>query len=83
MTGSDFELLPDDVVGILSNHNEDPLEGRYWMNDNAYCSVVSKSENEIKLAAERSSSHEELYLGAIVSKDRTIVYWQNDSAPLP
>lgn len=81
--GRNLDLLPNDIIGVVSNHNDNPLEGRYSVDDNFYCQVVSITTNTLVLSARSAVPHGALYLGGIVSNDRTVVYWQNDSAPLP
>lgn len=81
--GSGFDLLPYDIIGVVSNHNETPLESRYNQDNRYYCEVVFKSDTRIEMAAASAVGHSALYLGGLVSYDREIVYWQNDTQPLP
>lgn len=66
----------------MSDINDNPLVRRYDTSGTYTIDLLSSSFNE----AIFSRNHRlavNVYLGAIVSNDRTIVYWQNNSQPLP
>jgi hypothetical protein len=45
--------------------------------------IESRTDNEITFAAGEAAEHVPLYLGAILSADRSTVYWVNNTRPLP
>lgn len=83
VTGRGFDNLPSDVVGTISFYNDDPLRFRYETGPNFYCTIISKSNSEIVLAAAGAVEHSALYLGAILSNDRETIFWINETRPLP
>ncbi len=84
LRGENLDIIPVDAIGVLSSENENPLELRYTQSDYNTASIVSISEDEIELRFNGESSHlANVYLGAIVSQDREVVYWMNETSPLP
>lgn len=81
--GQNFFLLPVDIVGTISNDNDNPLQWKDLTQKEYYCRLVSKSDNELVFSAQGSTGHSALYLGAICSNDRETIYWTNVSRPLP
>lgn len=45
--------------------------------------IESRTDNEIVFSAANAVSHNASYIGAILSADRTEVFWMNETAPLP
>ena len=83
LTGFRFDLIPEDALGILARSNDDPLEFRYLNNSSDLYSITSKSSTEMILVQQNTAQHSvDTYLGAIVSNDRNVVYWVNNSKPL-
>ena len=77
-------MIPYDAIGIYANDNVNPLLFRYSTSNDVVYAITERTDNFIKLQAiEPSESHGNNYLGAIVSKDRSIVYWTNTSKPIP
>ena len=84
MEGDRFVIIPDDAIGVLASENDTPLENRYSNVDMNLYNILEKSNNSIRLSAREAAGHaKDCYLGAIVSSDRSIVYWTNTSRPLP
>ena len=84
VAGDRFGILPDDAVGILAIDNANPLQFIDNMSRNLTFDIVSKDDVSMRLVQQQTAAHSvPSYLGAIVSSDRTKVYWTNTSAPLP
>lgn len=84
LAGHGFGYIPSDAVGIVATDNNAPLANRYSDNPSANMVIMSKSEDAMRLSY--SYAHQisvPLYLGAIVSSDRSEVYWINENRPLP
>ena len=84
MTGANFHLIPNNAVGILAWSNSDPLtylnsnDGKYLFD------IVEKSETRMRVSQRVESTHgSKNFLGAIVSADRNVIYWVNNTEPLP
>ena len=76
--------LPSDAVGIRSNSNDDPLVQLYMTGERYTYELQVVNDNEIVAAlAVDASSSQPTYFSAIVSRDRTRVYWQNETKPIP
>lgn len=84
LTGSGFDWLPSDALGIRATSNDNPLE---FINSGSLSlyDITEKSDTRIVLARQGGVGPigSRGYLGAIVSNDRNIIYWVNDSQPLP
>ena len=84
LRGRGFDLIPDDAVGTISAHNDDPLESRNSSTPTQIFEITAKSDTEMVISQATAASHRvPTYVGAILSKDRNIVFWENDTAPLP
>lgn len=82
--GSDFSIIPDDAVFVVASNNNAQLYRRYTTNEFYYGVIGPHSDTEIRSAPAGYSSHNfPSYVGAILSADRSIVYWVNYSRPLP
>ena len=76
--------LPDDAVGIFAKSNDNPLEYRYTQNLYMQFGIVLKTQTQMVMRQKTVTTHNQNnYLGAIVSEDRSIVYWINDTKPIP
>lgn len=76
-------MLPDDIIGVLSYDNDNPLNGLKTTALGYYCELVSKNNNTMVFSSLYSAVHPAIYLGALVDKNRTTIYWINESKPLP
>jgi hypothetical protein len=84
LRGLNFDLIPDTAVGVMSNKNEDPLYLRDTTDVSYLYNISQRSENEITMTTRAPYAHQlPFYLGAILSADRSTVYWMNESRPLP
>lgn len=85
LRGKGFAHLPDHVVGIQAESNDDPLSNRNAVNRRLLFNVAIKTDTEMTLvAADGGSTHGgNVYLGAVLSSDREVIYWLNDTRPLP
>ena len=82
--GSGFSYLPSNIVGVRSNDNNDPLVQRYSTADTQVYHVESKTDNELVLALSVVSMPQApAYFGALLSNDRSTIYWLNETQPLP
>lgn len=84
MSGVNFDLIPDDAVGVMAFDNDDPM---HWADVRpAAFSVPIESKSETIILLKQAGSFEHtasLYLGCIVSNDGSSVYWVNEKRPLP
>ena len=77
-------MLPDDCVGVMALINNRPLEYRNVETNTAKYRIVERGDDYVRLSQIESSTHtKNNYLGGILSNDRTIVYWVNNTQPLP
>jgi hypothetical protein len=84
LRGANFEYLPEDCIGIRANHNDQPLEQRYMMDDaHTYDIEVVSGSHIIARLRNASPTASAAYFSAILSADRNIVYWVNNTNPLP
>lgn len=84
ITGENFDIIPDDAIGIIAFHNDIPLQ--YVDTEDAAHKFVIASRNEESLVLRHNSSavhYAPSFLGAIVSGDRSRIYWVNNTNPLP
>lgn len=72
-----------DAVGIYSDANDDPLKYRYQTLDLRTGTIKEKTDTTLKISSNEIHGIIQIYLGAIVSADRSEVYWVNDTRPLP
>lgn len=83
ISGSGFNHIPSDAVAIISTVNDEPLRYRYSEENWTFMNIVSKSDNLMSFSF--SETHQfpiPLFIGAIVSADRSQLYWVNNSQPL-
>lgn len=84
LVGEHFLMIPLDAVGILASNNTNPLQNRNTQQIGALLHVVSRESDVLVLEQEGEHIHNSpTYLGAILSADRSIVYWVNDTKPIP
>lgn len=83
INGSGFDLIPINAIGLPATNNDEPLQFLNTTDTHLVAQIVSHSDASISFAASGASSHNALYLGCIVSADRSVVYWINESRPLP
>lgn len=84
LSGRGFASIPSDAIAILSPRNSDPLYYRFVMDSDVSCILEMKTGTEMRFVQTTEHSHNyPLYLGAILSPDRSVVYWENTSHPLP
>ena len=83
LTGSNFDLIPDDAVGIFSYSNSEPLAYINSTLDTHLYSIVEKSGTSMRVRQRVESTHSVPgFLGGIVSADRSVIYWVNRTRPL-
>lgn len=69
---------------MLATDNDAPLAGRDTTSPYYYGDVEVRSAEEVSLRTKSLSSHQfPTYVGAILSADRSVVYWVNETRPLP
>lgn len=82
--GHRFDLIPSDAVGVLSGLNRAPEAQRYSTSTSWTASVLVQDGSHLMVTQDAAHPHTTpVYLGAIVSNDRSVVYWVNNSQPLP
>lgn len=72
-------------MGIQGESNDKPLQYRYGVNPRLLFNVSIKTDTElVMIAADGGSTHGgPVYLGALLSSDRQVIYWENNTRPLP
>lgn len=83
LIGSGFTSIPTDAVGVLSQGNNDPL---MWARDTEPFKLATVEVIDDTKAIVDNGVHNlgnNTYLGGIVSNNRQIVYWVNNTKPLP
>jgi hypothetical protein len=76
--------LPDDAVAVPSYLNDNPLVVQHTTVPSTLMTIVSRTDTHMIVAASDMARHNnKLYLGALLSKDRRVIYWVNTSKPLP
>lgn len=81
LSGLNFDLIPNDAVGIVALDNNNPLYYQHAVAQYTF-PIVRKTDTEIELSNSTTMNHDS-YLGAIVSSDRETVFWVNETRPLP
>lgn len=79
-----FDIIPQDAIGILARFNDNPLG--LLEDTQSYVALDITSLSPDSMVLEHPEVHTmsfATYLGAIVSADRSIVYWVNNTKPLP
>lgn len=84
LSGLNFDLMPEQIVGLASSFNDKPL---MHINDTAVHFILNPIERdsthmvlECSIEVQYNSSY---YLGGIVSENREIIYFVNNTKPLP
>lgn len=84
LRGINFNLIPQDAVGVLMVSNDDPLFNRDTTFNNRLFDLNVISDTELTATQRNPSEHNTpSSIGAILSQDRQTVYWVNDMRPLP
>lgn len=84
IVGQGFPLIPNDAIGVMSEDNDNPLLRKDTTDPVYMLPIVDRTANTMTLTSTAVAGHGvPYYLGAIVSADRNVVYWINDSKPLP
>lgn len=82
--GFNFELIPSDAIGVLSDDNDRPLMNRNTQRPSVMASINQIGTYLMTLTQAEEHAHtNRMYLGAILSADRQTVYWENTTRPLP
>lgn len=81
--GAGFDELPADAVGLLSVDNDKPLMYREISGSRYLQTIIEKSDTRMLMQGFVAHTFSNIYLGAILSADKSVVYWVNTSRPLP
>lgn len=81
--GRGFDSLPNDIVGVPMVSNDNPLQFRNATSGVSMMTIAERSNNRLVMRAATPYNHEAASIGALLSNDRTIVYWVNDTNPIP
>lgn len=81
--GENLNLLPQDIVAVASINNDAPLMFRDTTTPNAVMRPTERTNTMIRFVANGEGNHSANYFGGILSEDRTEVYYENTSRPLP
>lgn len=80
--GLGFDEIPNDAVGLIGVSNDEPLRYKDVEGTRYLMAIVEKSDTRMLLQTE-PHVFSNIFLGAIISADRTMVYWVNTTRPLP
>lgn len=83
LLGSGFSYLPANAVAVPMGTNSQPLQYRDTTLPRAVMSIVERTDNRIVFRASEEGAHGTGSIGAILSNDRSIVFWTNTTRPLP
>lgn len=84
LRGFGFGSIPADAVGIIAYDNNQRFSFRNTTDPRLLFDIVEVNEHQIVLEQQQAGSHStNTYLGAILSADRSEVYWENTTRPLP
>ena len=84
VTGSGFNSMPAQIVGIAASDNNNPLRHRYENFPAFLLYPIERSDTRLVLEARNTEQYNSrYYLGGIVSEDRETLYFVNNSNPLP
>lgn len=84
LEGVNFSMVPSNAIGLIATDNNNPLELIEATSPAVILSVGQNTDTAMSLLNDSSHTlNEPSYLGAIVSNDRQVVYWVNQSRPLP
>lgn len=81
--GRGFDSLPNDMVGVPMTSNENPLQFRNAASRESMMTIAERSNTRLVMKAAAPYNHVAASIGALLSNDRTIVYWVNDTNPIP
>lgn len=83
LKGQGFMALPDDAVAVPMTSNDEPLQYRDATSRRVLMTISARSGSEVTFTAGISTDHGIGSIGAILSADRSLVYWMNNTRPLP
>lgn len=83
LKGEGFNSLPNDAVATPMISNDSPLEFRDDQQGYNVMSMTRISDTEVQFIAASAVNHSAKSIGAILSADRSMVYWVNETNPLP
>lgn len=84
LRGFGFSSIPADAVGIIAYDNDQRFSFRNTTDPRLLFDITEVNEFDIVLQQRQEGAHStDTYLGAILSADRSIVYWENTTRPLP
>lgn len=84
LQGVNFDMLPDDVIGVLASDNDRPTQYINSTNLRYFIDVVEE-KSETMLSITQQAPHESTnmyYLGCLVDGQKNIL-WINETRPLP
>lgn len=83
LEGAGFDALPSEAVAVPMTSNDDPL---HYRNTGTLATVMTMtriSNTQVQFRASAEGGHPESSIGAILSHDRSEVFWVNNTNPLP
>lgn len=80
--GKEFNLIEEGSLGVIAYDNSNPLLYKDSTLAWELFTILEKTDTYMRLSM-NAPVEVNSYLGAIVSQDRSIVYWVNDTKPLP
>lgn len=84
LTGYRINLIQTGAVAILSNSNDNPMINIQTTNPSLIMDIEVLSENAATATVRQGATHSvPYYIGVIASADRSVVYWVNNTRPLP
>ena len=84
LIGNHLLGIPSDAVGVLATSNDNPTQFVGTTLEALLLDIVERSNTRLLLRIESgSTASNPIYLGAIASRSGNVVYWVNDTRPLP
>lgn len=83
LSGRYLDQIPDGAIGFLGTQNAHPTNHIGSDLTQWQVPIVSKTATEIVLEQDRSYTLGMSFLGCIASLDGSVIYWINDTSPLP
>lgn len=81
--GMYLDMVPSDALGVFSDENWAPLKYKDTTNrDFLFDIFVEGSSDLVAVPKTQHTVEYSGYLGAIVSSDRSVVYWVNNTHPV-
>lgn len=84
LSGRNFRYVENEALGVAATSNANPTERKDSTNNIVLYDIVEKTDSRLVLKQkEETAIGHANFLGCLVSADRQVVYWVNETEPLP